>query len=105
MDAAAEFTAGYLFGITYEEKKDYILQCFKNNADLNNIIDTAIADEKKGDSEGAKKEWEKTEKLFEAAMADCKDVAEDFEALKQYEQKVLARPDAKEFIEARMKKY
>ena len=38
-------------------------------------------------------------------MADCKDVAKDFEDLKKYQDDVLARSDAKEFIEARMKQY
>jgi len=38
-------------------------------------------------------------------MADCKDVAKDFEDLKKYQDDVLARSDAKEFIDARMKQY
>ena len=105
MDAAAKFTAGYLFGITYKDKEDYILSCFKNDADLNNIIDAAMADEKKGDYEASQKEWEKTKKLFETDMAGCKDVAKDFEALKKFEEDVLARPDAKEYIQSRMEKY
>ena len=105
MDAAAKFTAGYLFGITYKDEKDYILSCFKNDADLNNIIDAAMADEKKGDYEASQKEWEKTQKLFETDMGDCKDVAKDFEALKKFEEDVLARPDAKEYIQSRMEKY
>lgn len=38
-------------------------------------------------------------------MHDCHDVASDFDALKKYEEDVLKRPDAKEFIEANKKKY
>ena len=43
-DAAAQFTAGYLYGITAKDKRDYIVGCFKNDSDLNNTMDTAMAD-------------------------------------------------------------
>ena len=33
-------------------------------------------------------------------MAGCKDVAADFEALEKYKDDVMARKDAKEFLEA-----
>ena len=105
MDAAAQFTAGYLYGITSKDERDYIVKCFNNDAELNNIIDTAMADQKKGDNDGAQKEWQKTQKMYETDMAGCKDVAKDFEDLKKYEDDVLARSDAKEFIEANIKKY
>ena len=53
LDAAAQFTAGYLYGITAKDERDYIVKCFKNDVELNNIIDTAMADQKKGDNDGS----------------------------------------------------
>ena len=104
-DAASRFTAGYLYGITSLDKTEYIVKCFKDDADLNNIMDAAMGDMKRGDADGAQKEWAKTEKLYEAAMADCNDVAKSFQDLEQYKEDVLARKDAKEFLEANYKKY
>lgn len=104
-DAAAQFSAGYLYGITYKDKRDYIVGCFANSADLNTAIDNAMADYAKGDNDSAEKEWEKASPLYETAMADCADVADDFAALKKFEDDFLAQADAKDQIEANMKKY
>ena len=104
-DAAAQFSAGYLYGITSEDKRDYIVGCFKNDAELNNTIDRAIADQASGDQAASDKEWKSAKSLYETAMANCTEVAAAFEQLKKYEEDVMARPDAEDFIEANMKKY
>ena len=105
MDAAAQFSAGYLYGITSKDKRDYIVDCFKNDASLNATIDRAMADYMKGDNDSAEKEWQTASPLFEKAMGSCDKITDDFAALKKYEDDVLARSDAKEFIDANMKKY
>ena len=103
-DAAAQFAAGYLYGITTMDKRDYIVGafgnpgCFKFDKDLNSTMDQAIADMKKGDNDAAMKEWDKTKKPFEAAMADCKDVNSTFESLEKYKEEVLARKDIKDYL-------
>ena len=48
-DAAAQFSAGYLYGITSKDERDYMVGCFMTDADLNDAIDQAMADYKKGD--------------------------------------------------------
>ena len=56
-DAAAQFSAGYLYGVTSKDKRDYIVGCFNNNDELNEKIDRAISDEGRGDMDAALSEW------------------------------------------------
>ena len=89
-DAAAQFSAGYLYGILNKDKRDYIVDCFKNNDDLNATIDRAMADYVNGDNEKADKEWKAAEPLYKVALADCEEVTDDFATLKKYKVDFLA---------------
>jgi len=104
-DAGAEFAAGYLWGVKAEDKRPYITSCFKTDHDLNNLLDQIMADYAKGDTKHGDAGWEKAKPKFEAAMAPCTDVTGEFEDLDKFAEDVMARPDAKKYIEGREKKY
>ena len=38
--AAAQFSAGYLYGVTSLDKREYILECFQPNDKLTENLDT-----------------------------------------------------------------
>ena len=54
-DAGAEFAAGYLWGTKAEDKRPYIVSCFKTDTDLNDMLDSIMEDYSKGDAKSADK--------------------------------------------------
>ena len=104
-DAAAAFAAGYLFGVERGDKFSYILSCFTTDTELNQILDDIMADYAKGDTKSGDAGWDLAEPRFKIALTPCTDVAAEFNALDQYTQDVLARPDAEDFINARALEY
>ena len=80
-DAAAQFSAGYLYGVTAQDKRDYILGCFANDATLNEMLDQFHDDVVRQDWEACKKDGDASKPLFETAMAACDELSSLGEAL------------------------
>ena len=106
-DAAAQFYAGYVWGVKAEDKRNEIVGCFKTDTDLNTMLDTIMADYKKGDTKDADSLWEKADPHFAVSLQKCtKDsIYDEYKDLDKYTKDVMNRKDAKDFLEARYKKY
>ena len=104
-DAAAQFTAGYLYGVTAQDKRDYIVSCFANNTTLNETLDQMNKDLIDKNWDAVKKDSDKTQPLYETAMAGCDEVSSIEEALKKYESDFWAQENAQEIYDANAEKY
>ena len=83
-DAGAEFAAGYLWGTKAEDKRPYIMSCFKTDTDLNNILDQIMTDYSRGDVESGDKRWSDAEPKFQKAIKPCSEVSGEFKDLSDY---------------------
>ena len=106
-DAAAQFYAGYVWGVKAEDKRNDIVACFKNDTDLNDMLDTIMADYKKGDISAGDAEWEKADPHFDVSLQKCtkNSIYDEYKELDKYAKDVLSAKDADKFLEARYKKY
>ena len=84
-DAAAQFVAGYFYGVTTQDKRDYIVGCFANNATLNETLDRLNDEIANQDWDAAKKDSEDSKALYETALAGCDEILAIGEALDKYE--------------------
>ena len=88
-DAAAQFSAGYLYGTTSIDKREYILGCFQPNDALTDILNSMNGALKKKDFLVAQMLASDSEPLFEQALANCTDVTGALANLKAYREKFM----------------
>ena len=73
-DAVAQFSAGYLYSIIAKDKRDYIVDCFNSNDELNTLVNEAITNEAKGDVDAALNVWRTANSLkdpFRSQPLNC----------------------------------
>ena len=69
--APAQFTAGWYYGVSTEDKRDEILECFVQNEDLTNDLYAAMEAYIAGDQKIGDEMMEETKALYATAMAGC----------------------------------
>lgn len=72
--APAEFIAGWYYGVEGEDKRPYILSCYKASDDLTNALYDAMTAYIAGDQHTGDSKMEDTKKLYLLALTDCTDV-------------------------------
>ena len=77
--APAQFVAGWYYGLTHEDDRDYILDCYAPSEDLTNALYDGMEAYMKGDTETGDKKMADTKPLFETALATCTKVSAAFE--------------------------
>ena len=94
-DTAAQFYAGFLWGITLEDKQNEIVSCFKNDSDLNDMLADMIEAGREGKSEDAKKLFDDSRSHWDASLKVCtKDsIYDEYVALDQFTETVMSRSD------------
>ena len=70
--APAQFTAGWLYGLSGQDKRDTILSCYKPSARLTNKLYDAMDAFIAGDNQEGLKLYNDTKPLFEEALSGCK---------------------------------
>lgn len=100
VDAGSEFAAGYLWGAKQEDKRPYIVSCFKTDEDLNDLLDQIFADYAKGDVKSGDDGWTKATPKFKRAMDACSEVSGEFKDLSDYSKNV-----DRSVVKARAEKY
>ena len=62
--APAQFSAGWYYGLSTEDKRDQILECFKESDDLTNALYDAMEAHIAGDDKTADEKMEETKVLY-----------------------------------------
>ena len=91
--AAAYFVAGWYYGLSYMQRKDYIVGCFKPSAALTTALYDAMESYMEGDDKAEEARGEAdTQALYSIALEDCDEVtpyldeyAAEFDALRERE--------------------
>jgi hypothetical protein len=69
--APAQFSAGWYYGVSTEDKRDQILECFTESDGLTNTLYDAMEAHIAGDDKTADEKMKETKALYETAMAGC----------------------------------
>ena len=86
--APAEFIAGWYYGSwAQEDKRDYIIGCYKPNEDLTNTLYDAMEAYIKGDESKAEDLMKKTRPMYEAALQKCDEVSS---GIKKFDDEMFA---------------
>ena len=91
--APAQFTAGWYYGVSTEDKRDEILECFVQNEDLTNDLYAAMEAYIAGDQKIGDEMMEETKALYATAMAGCGQIAESMGAIAKRFDDIQARSD------------
>ena len=63
-----------------------------------------MRDQKAGEFEKAMAQWKEIAPMYEEDIKGCTDVLDAYKAIKKYQQDVLARSDAKEYLRKMIEK-
>ena len=74
--APAQFTAGWYYGISNEDERNQILECFTESEDLTNALYDAMEAYIAGDEKTGDVKMKETKALYKTAMAGCGQIAE-----------------------------
>ena len=91
--APAQFTAGWFYGVSTEDKRDEILECFAQSEDLTNALYDAMEAYIAGDKKTGDEKMEETKPLYATAMAGCGQIAESMGAIAKRFDGIQARSD------------
>ena len=91
--APAQFTAGWYYGVSTEDKRDEILECFAQSEDLTNALYDAMEAYIAGDKKTGDEKMEETKTLYTTAMAGCGQIAESMGAIAKRFDDIQARSD------------
>ena len=69
--APAQYMAGWFYGVSQEDDRDEIMQCFKQSDDLTNKLYDAMEAFASGDHKSGDEMITETKALFEAAVQGC----------------------------------
>jgi hypothetical protein len=72
--APAQFIAGWFYGIEGEDKRDYILGCYKADEDLTNTLYDAMEAYIKGDESTGEDLMKNARPMYKTALQKCDDV-------------------------------
>ena len=70
--APAQFSAGWLYGLSGWDKRDTILSCYKPNEELTNTLYDAMEDFIAGDNQSGWTKYNEAKPLWEEALSGCK---------------------------------
>ena len=81
--APAKFAAGWYYGITGDDKRRDLRQCFAINDNLTDLLYEAMADYIEGNMESGDEKMHQTKPLLQEAMASCGQLAEEMDKITQ----------------------
>ena len=81
--APSKFAAGWFYGLTGEDKRRDLRNCFAENEELTNLLYDTMAAYVEGDMELGDQKMLETKPLLQEAMAGCEDFAESMDKLNE----------------------